>query len=96
MTVTGGKPSVTPPKAVDAARFADLLPLLKLHRAELVQKFAEPVECELCGRTLDGEDRIVVPNNPLLCDRAGAWAVKNKQGVVIQAAGPRCPFKERS
>ena len=95
VTVASGTPSVSPPRASDRARFADLLPLLKLHRAELVSHFAPPEECSLCGRVLDGEDRAAVVTNPLLCDRGGARECKDRKGRVIQQAVRRCPYKPR-
>src|SRR5687767_3865691 len=87
VTVTNGAPSVTPPKnKADAARFADLMPLLKLHRTELVAAFAEPVVCEVCGRDVtDPEDRERLAD-PLFCDRGGAAACRDRKGVVTQDA----------
>lgn len=94
MTVANGNPSVSPPRASDRARFADLLPLLKLHRAELVAHFAPPEECSLCGRMLDATDREAVAD-PLHCERGGAREVKDRKGLVIQQAVRRCPYKPR-
>lgn len=63
---------------------------------ELPDTDPPPTVCDLCGKLWycpPGE----IPasaNSPLFCDRGGAPAVKNRAGVVVTPAVPRCPFKE--
>ena len=88
ITVANGKPAATRPTTTTIptdeakSRFADLLPLLKLHRTSLVSYFTRS-QCRVCGKVCrDDEDR-ERQIDPAFCDRGGDW----KEAV------PRCPYK---
>ena len=87
-TTTG---PIHPPIHTDAdARFADLLPLLRLHRSALIQYFT-PSECRLCGRACADEEDRERMDSPAFCDRYGARGKVGGEWVTVE---PRCPYKE--
>lgn len=69
---------------------AELMAELKSQRDEVLNCLAG---CELCGRTVAGREMRERVLDPAFCDRGGAREVKDRNGLVVLEAVPRCPFK---
>jgi len=84
--------AVMPPALLEEVRVNRGEVLAYLGSAREPESAPEDERCRLCGAAVAPD---VAPRlaDPAFCDRGGAQPVRDRKGLVVVVAEPRCPYK---